>query len=386
MKRSTFITCLVICALFGICSAIGLSILNALFHYMIIQNVRLDNLHSKVYQEWLQPSVPIYLQFYFFNLTNPNEFLGGSKPVVVQQGPYTYREQLLRTSVVHNPLDGTIRYRVVKRYYFDRNLSVGPESDMVTTVNLVFLALARRLDRYPSFITKLVEKFEKFYGENAYIRRNISEILWGYEDPLLNFLKRFLYVPTTRVGLYLNRNNTDNGVEVEIDNGARHPDQLGRILLYNKSKSLSCWTTSQANQINGTDGTLFHPFLQSDEGIYVFSPDICLSVYFKPRSVVSMHGIAAVKYLPLEDTFDSPLENPKNHGFCIHWPYCTKTGVMDMSTCQPGAPILISMPHLVNVSLTTLLGLFSLLLIRSLALISYAYQIPYSVLSSWLSH
>ncbi|THD22043.1 Lysosome membrane protein 2 (Lysosome membrane protein II) [Fasciola hepatica] len=348
MKQSTFITFLFVCILFCILCAIGLGVLNVLFHYMVTRNIRLDNSRSIVYEQWLQPSVPIYLQFYFFNLTNPVEFFNGSKPHVTQQGPYTYREQRFKRDVNNNPVNGTIRYREVKLYSFDRSLSIGPESDYVTTVNLVYITLAKRLDRYPSIIVKLAEKFEKLYGENTYIRRNISDILWGYEDPLLRFLKSFIDVPSTRVGLYADRNNTHDGPEVEIMSGAHSPNQMGRILLYNNSKYLSCWTTSQANQINGTDGTLFHPFLKSDEGIYIFAPDICRSIYFTPRSVINVHGIAAVKYLPMEDTFDSPLENTKNRGFCIHWPYCTKTGVLDMSTCQPGAPIFISMPHLVN--------------------------------------
>lgn len=37
------------------------------------------------------PPPPVYMQFYFFNLTNPAEVLDGDTPVVLQIGPYTYR-------------------------------------------------------------------------------------------------------------------------------------------------------------------------------------------------------------------------------------------------------------------------------------------------------
>ncbi|VDP94507.1 unnamed protein product [Echinostoma caproni] len=349
MQRSAFIICVIVSGLLAILSVIALSILSILFHWMVLKNTRLDDTNSLIYKQWLQPSVPIYLQFYFFQLSNPVMFQNGSKPHVIQQGPYTYRERRFKQHVVVNWHNHTIRYREIKQYHFERDLSVGPESDQITTVNLVYLSLAQRLGSLPTFIIRLIEQFERMSGEGLFVRRNVSELLWGYEDPLLHFLKKFISVPTSRIGLYLDRNNSD-GVDVEIDTGLENPALFGTIRLYNGSRYQTCWTTDQANQVNGTDGSLFHPFLQPDEGLYIFAPDICRSIYFTPRSVSRIRGVATVKYLPLEDTFDSPLINEKNRGFCLHWPYCMKSGVLDMSTCQPGAPIVISMPHLVHVS------------------------------------
>ena len=44
-----------------------------------------------MYSYWLDPPVPIFMQFYMFNITNPKEFLEGQRPAVAQSGPYTYR-------------------------------------------------------------------------------------------------------------------------------------------------------------------------------------------------------------------------------------------------------------------------------------------------------
>lgn len=40
---------------------------------------------------WRTTPVPLYLHFYFFNLTNPLEFGNGSKPLLEEIGPYCYR-------------------------------------------------------------------------------------------------------------------------------------------------------------------------------------------------------------------------------------------------------------------------------------------------------
>ena len=46
-----------------------------------------------MYPIWKNPSayLPIYMQFYVFDLKNPEEVLEGGKPYVEQKGPYTYR-------------------------------------------------------------------------------------------------------------------------------------------------------------------------------------------------------------------------------------------------------------------------------------------------------
>ena len=46
---------------------------------------------TELYGMWKEPNVPIYMQFYVFDLSNPSEVLKGEKPFVVQKGPYSYR-------------------------------------------------------------------------------------------------------------------------------------------------------------------------------------------------------------------------------------------------------------------------------------------------------
>lgn len=46
---------------------------------------------TDAFKAWENPPATIYMQFYFFNVTNPLEVLDGDKPAVVEVGPYTYR-------------------------------------------------------------------------------------------------------------------------------------------------------------------------------------------------------------------------------------------------------------------------------------------------------
>ncbi|KAL6048002.1 hypothetical protein STEG23_036123, partial [Scotinomys teguina] len=46
---------------------------------------------TEVFDSWEKPPLPVYTQFYFFNVTNPEEILRGEIPIVEEVGPYTYR-------------------------------------------------------------------------------------------------------------------------------------------------------------------------------------------------------------------------------------------------------------------------------------------------------
>lgn len=47
---------------------------------------------SKVFATWKNPPPPVFMQFFFFNVTNPDAFLKGeAKPHLTEMGPYTFR-------------------------------------------------------------------------------------------------------------------------------------------------------------------------------------------------------------------------------------------------------------------------------------------------------
>ncbi|CAH8440449.1 unnamed protein product [Dicrocoelium dendriticum] len=340
-KTVTFISIILGCVC--IVAIISLCILGPVLHHMIDTQSRLAP-GSLTFKQWSEPDASIFLQFYFFNLTNPREFRNGSKPRVQQWGPYTYRERRFKLNVEIDRSNDTISYKEIKQYFFVRNLSVGPESDLITTVNIVYLTLTNKAgtNKYFAYILELVSKY---FGEQLTLQRSVGELIWGYDDPLLNFLKTHHFpVNTSKVGLYADKNNTDDGTTI-IVLGDKNRDNRGNILSVRGSRSLSCWSSPSANQINGSDGSLFHPFLKPEESIFVFSMDICRSIEFVHVEPAIVHGIPCRKYLPSEDTLDSPLENFKNRGFCLHWPNCYGRGVLDLSSCQSGAPVAMSLPH-----------------------------------------
>lgn len=65
---------------------------------------------SKTLESFKSPPVPIFMQFYLFNLTNKEEVLEGAKPVLQQVGPYTYAEKQLKYDLKFDDEKGTVTY------------------------------------------------------------------------------------------------------------------------------------------------------------------------------------------------------------------------------------------------------------------------------------
>ena len=103
---------------------------------------------------------------------------------------------------------------------------------------------------------------------------------------------------------------------------------------------LPYWDTPSCNQINGTDGNWFPPLTTVDKPLYLYSTEICRSIYITFEYHSSVRDIATESFSIPAEVFDNGTVNPDNAGFGT-----LDSGVLDVSKCKQGAPIIISLPH-----------------------------------------
>lgn len=115
-------------------------IFNSIVDKMLV--VRND---SEVFDAFVSPPVPIYMQFWLFNVTNPDEIrFSGAKPVLQEVGPFTYEEVRVKYSFEWDDYEGTVSYLQNKSYMFREDLSNGlKESDPITTINVLMVLLSQ---------------------------------------------------------------------------------------------------------------------------------------------------------------------------------------------------------------------------------------------------
>ena len=155
---------------------------------------------TRTYQAWKSSPIPAYSKFYFFNMLNAEDFVKNRvKPILEEKGPYTFRERQEKVGLVWHD-DGTISYHRRKFWYFEPEMSVGPLTDtvvslnlpMVTAVNYAKGSFMMEFGLSDMLQTVEVRRFRSVMVTSLpvqatlFINRTVGELLFeGYEDPIL---------------------------------------------------------------------------------------------------------------------------------------------------------------------------------------------------------
>ncbi|XP_026029791.1 lysosome membrane protein 2c [Astatotilapia calliptera] len=320
------------------------SVFPHLVQSMVKKQVILKN-DTDAFEAWKDPPAHIYMQFYFFNLTNPQEVLDGERPAVVEIGPYTYREYRPMEQIDFQDNGTKVTAVNTKTYIFQRNMSRGPESDLIRTVNIPAMTVMERLkDKFIE--ANLISAYMKGTGQGLFTTRSVGELLWGYEDGLLKALKTITHDPDLDdvFGLFY-KNNASNDGEYVFFTGQQNYRDFSRVDTWKGESSLNWWTSDECNMINGTIGTGFHPVITKNDMLYIFSSDLCRSLYTVYEEDVTVKGITGYRFVPPSSVFANLTVNPDNAGFCVPAGNCLGSGLLNVSVCKKGAPIIMSSPH-----------------------------------------
>ncbi|KAK2819067.1 hypothetical protein Q5P01_024628 [Channa striata] len=324
---------------------IGLAVSNVFEHFvqsMVKKEVVLKN-GTEAFKAWENPPAPVYMQFYFFNLTNPQEMLDGEMPAVVEIGPYTYREYRPMEEVNFQDNGTKIAAVNTKTYIFQPNMSQGPESDLIRTVNIPAITLMEKFKTH-SIIANLISAYMRGENDGLFVTRTVGELLWGYEDDLLKAFKSFAPELDDVFGLFYKSNASNDG-EYVFFTGQQNYKDFARVDTWNGESSLNWWTSDECNMINGTNGASFHPVITKDEMLYIFSSELCRSLYALYEKDVTVKGIPGYRFVPPSAVFANLTVNPANAGFCVPAGNCLGSGLLNVSPCKNGAPIIMSSPH-----------------------------------------
>ena len=156
--------------------------------------------------------------------------------------------------------------------------------------------------------------------------------------------------PDNMFGLMYGRNDTPEG-EHEIYTGQAGTSHIfGYFASHKGKKVLNFWKGEYCNNIRGSDGTLFPPFVTESTVLSAFAMDLCRSFDFNSNGWSEYKGIKGILYGFPETAFATEDQFPDNACFCMFSGKrkarrCTISGVYDLGGCQGGAPLLVTNPH-----------------------------------------
>lgn len=325
---------------------------NNIIHKEVEKEVTLNS--SETYKNWIKNPVPIYFQIWVWNLTNPEEVQAGkSKPSIAQKGPYTYSEHRQKVDITFHDND-TVTYRELRYFAFERDLSVEDENDTFTTVNIPMMTVANIVSKEFSFIQEMAEALLEWAHEDLFITLSVKDIIWGYKEPLISkfvdLAHKFGYNISLNenFGLFVGTNGSDDGW-YNIYTGNRDSSRFGMIDNWNYMKLLNYWTTKTCNMVNGTDGTIYPPFVKRSNTLYLFSSDLCRSIYLSYTKDEKLRGIPVYRFNAPKEVFYDAKKNPANEGFCVPTDKeCLPSGLLNVESCRDGAPVVFSQPHFLD--------------------------------------
>lgn len=118
---------------------------------------------------------------------------------------------------------------------------------------------------------------------------------------------------------------------------------IGQVLEYNGMTEMKAWSGDECNQISGTDGTLFPPFADKNDGFTFFIPQMCRSITTIYQYQSNFHGLKTNHFTLSFDVRKYGIPNC----YCRGGEICPPEGLLDIFDCV-GTTIGVSMPHFYN--------------------------------------
>lgn len=199
--------------------------------HKVREGVLVTSPQSKAFPVWqstCSSEAPhVHFDIYVFDVANPKEAALGAKPILVERGPYAYREFSVKHNVTFSADGDTVSYCEQKYFRFDPERSAPGlrPTDKVTTLSLPFIGLLNnpkmqqlgswKIPVLKSLLCEVWKNDPEHYGNQVeftpFTQIEVEKLAFGYsQDPLLSVLERELeripfhlapHVPTYVQGL-----------------------------------------------------------------------------------------------------------------------------------------------------------------------------------------
>ena len=101
-------------------------------------------------------------------------------------------------------------------------------------------------------------------GYKGWLSKTAEELVWGYDETLFDLARLTMPDPPEleKFGFFSRKNATSDLATYTMYTGEVNPYNLSKISMYNGKSSLDKWSQPQCNQVQGSDGATFNPYIQ----------------------------------------------------------------------------------------------------------------------------
>lgn len=75
--------------------------------------------------------------------------------------------------------------------------------------------------------------------------------------------------------LFFQKNGTVESNRYTVNRGFKMPLEVGQVIRFNGKHKMDVWPGEECNKIQGTDTTIYRPFITPEISLSSFSGDVC---------------------------------------------------------------------------------------------------------------
>lgn len=304
---------------------------------------------TRVFNTWLNPPVPLYMNIHIFNISIPNDRI--ENVVLEDLGPYVYRIKLKKYITNWGKDNETLTFDEKISFHFEEKLSKGKETDEIYIIDLPAVVIGQVVDKNYADLASFIEKLLKSYDVTLFKKMQVRQLLFeGYKVDFLEELADFDdsvndILPNFTFGLFYNKNNSITK-NITMNTGINDKNSFGIIVSIANKTKVDIWSHDYCNMINGSDGVAHPQPINQDMKLQFFVHLLQRSFTLEYVRDTEIQRIPAMEFTVTPDTFDTQGKSSDYHCFCdTKW--CDYKGVFSYKAIE-AASVLISMPHFVG--------------------------------------
>nr|WKF45044.1 sensory neuron membrane protein 2a [Podabrus annulatus] len=322
------------------------------------------------FDRFMELPLPVYFKVHIFGIENPAEVLRGETPRVKEIGPYVYTETRIKN--LTSLKTDTLTYSEKWKFKYDvlKSNNTLSENDEIQIINVALFALLQSLEDLNLPIPISLEQLTSEILEDNNIFTTVKVREYAFEgikmcDPYKNLnhwtvlvctmiilmnQKILKYEPDGLIRFSLfGYKEKDDGPFI-LHRGITEIDKLGLVTSYKGQEYTEFWNRSSKTSCDHVNGhtALFPPFMEKTSSYKIYSTDICKTGNLNFAEETKYRDIGVYRFQTDAKSFsssDEPCVCIKKTKDIDGEKNCLNEGILDLSTCFGGAPVILSMPH-----------------------------------------
>lgn len=287
-----------------------------------------------VFPAYMNPPFASTAIYYIYEIKNPKDVLQGARMSLNVRGPFLYSAFIKRDNIAFKASGERVRYDSHRLMFLDEEKSANLDEKfwMLNPIVPSTLKTVKTLilDRVPfgrvaePIVFNSVNVLLDNYKERLIIKRTARVLLEGRKIQLLESLtglaNRFGLAsllppgpPENTFGVAHFQNVSVEVLEIWTGTG-NTKEKFGEVYEWRGKSKMTIWK-GRCNEIEGTNGELYKPFIISGKPIKIFLPQLCRSFYLDPvsnDSITVQDGLKAFEYEVSGRLFLGARSNPRN--------------------------------------------------------------------------